>query len=82
MMVVDATTGQNALSQALLFHEAIGLTGLTLTKLDGTAKGGVLLAIARRMALPVRFVGLGEGINDLEPFDAATYVEALVGAAD
>jgi len=78
MMVVDATTGQNALNQALLFHEAIGLTGLTLTKLDGTAKGGVLLAIARRMALPVRFVGLGEGIDDLEPFDAANYVDALV----
>ena len=80
MMVVDATTGQNALNQALQFHEAIGLTGLTLTKLDGTAKGGVLLAIARRMALPVRFVGLGEGIDDLEPFDAASYVDALVGS--
>ncbi|MDB5985033.1 MAG: ftsY [Nevskia sp.] len=79
MLVVDATTGQNALNQALQFHEAIGLTGLTLTKLDGTAKGGVLLAIARRLALPVRFVGLGEGIDDLEPFDAASYVDALVG---
>jgi fused signal recognition particle receptor len=79
MLVVDATTGQNALNQALQFHEAIGLTGITITKLDGTAKGGVLLAIAKRLALPVRFVGLGEGIDDLEPFDAGNYVEALVG---
>jgi fused signal recognition particle receptor len=81
MMVVDATTGGNALIQALQFHEAIGLTGITITKLDGTAKGGVLLAIARRMALPIRFVGLGEGIEDLEPFDARAYVEALIGEA-
>jgi fused signal recognition particle receptor len=79
MLVVDATTGQNALNQALQFHEAIGLTGITITKLDGTAKGGVLLAIARRMALPVRFIGVGEAIEDLEPFDAAAYVDALVG---
>ena len=79
MLVVDATTGQNALNQALQFHEAIGLTGLTITKLDGTAKGGVLLAIARRLALPVRFIGIGEGIDDLLPFDAKAYVDALVG---
>jgi fused signal recognition particle receptor len=79
MLVVDATTGQNALNQAVQFHEAIGLTGITITKLDGTAKGGVLLAIARRLALPIRFVGLGEAIDDLEPFDAAAYVEALIG---
>ncbi|MDR3419077.1 MAG: signal recognition particle-docking protein FtsY [Nevskia sp.] len=79
MLVVDATTGQNALNQALQFHEAIGLTGITITKLDGTAKGGVLLAIARRLALPIRFIGLGEGIEDLEPFDAEGYVEALIG---
>lgn len=79
LMVVDATTGQNALNQAVQFHEAIGLTGLVLTKLDGTAKGGILLAIARRLSLPVRFVGLGEGIEDLEPFDAEAYVEALIG---
>ena len=77
MLVVDATTGQNALNQAVQFHEAIGLTGLTLTKMDGTAKGGVLLAIARRLALPVRFIGVGEGIEDLEPFDAKAFVEAL-----
>lgn len=79
MMVVDATTGSNALNQALQFHEAIGLTGITITKLDGTAKGGVLLAIARRMALPIRFIGVGEGIDDLQPFDAAAFVDALVG---
>ncbi len=79
MLVVDATTGQNALTQAVQFHEAIGLTGITITKLDGTAKGGILLAIAKRLSLPVRFVGLGEGIEDLEPFDAETYAEALIG---
>ncbi len=78
LMVVDATTGGNALTQALQFHEAIGLTGIAITKLDGTAKGGILLAIARRMALPVRFVGLGEGVDDLEPFDAEAYAEALI----
>jgi fused signal recognition particle receptor len=79
LMVVDATTGGNALTQALQFHEAIGLTGIAITKLDGTAKGGILLAIARRLALPVRFVGLGEGVEDLEPFDAEAYAEALIG---
>lgn len=80
LMVVDGTTGQNALNQAVQFHEAIGLTGLVITKLDGTAKGGILLAIARRLSLPVRFVGLGEGMEDLEPFNAEAYVEALIGA--
>ncbi|HEX4871167.1 MAG TPA: signal recognition particle-docking protein FtsY [Nevskiaceae bacterium] len=79
LLVVDATTGQNALNQALQFHEAIGLTGLALTKLDGTAKGGILLAIARRLSLPVRFVGLGEAVDDLQPFSAEAYVEALLG---
>ncbi|MGH8539173.1 MAG: signal recognition particle-docking protein FtsY [Stenotrophobium sp.] len=79
LLVVDATTGGNALTQALQFHEAIGLTGIAITKLDGTAKGGILLAIARRLSLPVRFVGLGEGVDDLEPFDAETYAEALIG---
>ena len=79
LLVVDATTGGNALTQAIQFHEAIGLTGIAITKLDGTAKGGILLAIARRMALPVRFVGLGEGAEDLEPFDAEAYAEALIG---
>ena len=79
MLVVDATTGQNALNQAVQFHEAIGLTGITITKLDGTAKGGILMALAKRLSLPVRFVGLGEGIDDLEVFDAATYAQALIG---
>lgn len=79
LLVVDATTGGNALTQALQFHEAIGLTGLVITKLDGTAKGGILLAIARRLALPVRFIGLGEGVDDLQPFDAEAYADALIG---
>ncbi|WP_436198145.1 signal recognition particle-docking protein FtsY [Fontimonas thermophila] len=79
MLVVDATTGGNALMQALQFHEAIGLTGITLTKLDGTAKGGILLAIARRMALPVRFIGIGEAVDDLQPFDAEAFADALIG---
>jgi fused signal recognition particle receptor len=78
LMVVDATTGGNALNQALQFHEAIGLTGIAVTKLDGTAKGGVLLAIAKRLALPVRFIGVGEGLEDLEPFDAQAYVRTLI----
>jgi len=81
LLVVDATTGQNALNQAIQFHEAIGLTGIAVTKLDGTAKGGILLAIARRMALPIRYVGLGEAVDDLEVFDAEVYVESLIGGA-
>ena len=80
LLVVDGTTGANALNQALQFHEAIGLTGIAMTKLDGTAKGGVLLAIARRLSLPIRFVGVGEGVDDLEPFDAEAYVDALIGS--
>ncbi|WP_020650601.1 signal recognition particle-docking protein FtsY [Solimonas variicoloris] len=79
LLVVDATTGGNALTQAIQFHEAIGLTGLVITKLDGTAKGGILLAIARRLALPVRFIGLGEAVDDLQPFDAEAYADALIG---
>jgi fused signal recognition particle receptor len=79
LLVVDATTGGNALTQALQFHEAIGLTGIAITKLDGTAKGGILLAIAKRLALPIRFVGVGEAVEDLEPFDAAAYADALIG---
>lgn len=78
LLVVDGTTGANALNQAVQFHEAIGLTGIAMTKLDGTAKGGVLLAIARRLSLPIRFIGVGEGVEDLEPFDAHAYVEALI----
>jgi fused signal recognition particle receptor len=77
MLVVDATTGQNALSQALQFHAAVGLTGITLTKLDGTAKGGILFAIAERLKLPIRFIGVGESGDDLRPFDAEEFVTAL-----
>ncbi|HET8881598.1 MAG TPA: signal recognition particle-docking protein FtsY [Solimonas sp.] len=80
LLVVDATTGGNALTQAIQFHEAIGLTGLVITKLDGTAKGGILLAIARRLALPVRFIGLGEALDDLQVFDAEAYADALIGS--
>jgi len=80
LLGVDAPPGQNALNQAIQFHEAIGLTGIAITKLDGTAKGGILLAIARRLSLPVRFVGLGEAIDDLEVFDAEAYVDALIGS--
>lgn len=77
MLVVDAGTGQNAISQAEQFNEAVGLTGITLTKLDGTAKGGVLFAIANKLEIPIRFIGVGEGIEDLRPFDAEEFVDAL-----
>ena len=77
MLVVDAGTGQNALNQAREFNEAVGLTGITLTKLDGTAKGGIIFAIARKTGIPIRFVGVGEGIENLREFDAAEFVEAL-----
>ena len=79
LLVVDATTGQNALSQARQFKEAAGVNGIVLTKLDGTAKGGVVIAIAHEVAVPVRFVGVGEGINDLYPFDPAEFAQALFG---
>ncbi len=77
MLVLDATTGQNALHQAVQFHQTVGLTGITLTKLDGTAKGGILFAIAERLRLPIRFIGVGEAIEDLRPFDAEEFVDAL-----
>ena len=77
MLVVDAGNGQNALNQAVEFHSAVGLTGITLTKLDGTAKGGIILAIADRLGVPIRFIGVGEGIEDLRPFDADEFVKAL-----
>lgn len=76
-LVLDATTGQNALPQAREFHQAVGVTGLILTKLDGTAKGGAIFAIARELGLPVRFIGVGEGLEDLLPFDADAFVEGL-----
>ncbi|MDG6274766.1 signal recognition particle-docking protein FtsY [Glaesserella parasuis] len=77
MLTLDAGTGQNAISQAKLFNEAVGLTGITLTKLDGTAKGGVIFAIADQFNIPIRFIGVGEKIDDLRPFDAEDFIEAL-----
>ncbi len=77
ILVLDATTGQNALQQARLFHEAMDLSGIVLTKLDGTAKGGVILGIVEELGLPVRYIGIGERIEDLRPFDAPSFVEAL-----
>ena len=79
LLVLDATTGQNAIVQARTFTEALGVTGLALTKLDGTARGGVIVAIARELALPVRWLGTGEGIEDLLPFSAEDFTEALFG---
>ncbi len=77
MLVVDATTGQNALNQAVQFDQAVGLTGITITKLDGTAKGGVLFAIADRVQVPIRFIGVGEKIEDLRHFDGEEFLDAL-----
>lgn len=77
LLVLDATTGQNAISQVRKFHDQLGVTGLVVTKLDGTAKGGVLVAICEQFGLPIRFIGVGEGIDDLKPFDSAQFVEAL-----
>lgn len=79
LLVVDGTTGQNALNQASEFHRAVTLTGVCLTKLDGTAKGGVVFALAARSGLPIRYLGVGEGIEDLKEFDAVGFVEALLG---
>ena len=78
LLVLDATTGQNGLIQAKQFRGSAGLTGIVLTKLDGTAKGGIVVAIAKELGLPVKFVGLGEGVDDLRPFDAREYTEALL----
>lgn len=77
LLVLDATTGQNALSQAKTFSEVTDVSGIVLTKLDGTAKGGIVLAIKNEMNIPVKFVGFGEGINDLRPFDADAFVYGL-----
>jgi fused signal recognition particle receptor len=79
MLVLDAGTGQNALSQAKHFQQAVGVTGLTLTKLDGTAKGGIVFAISKQLGIPIRFIGAGEGILDLRPFRANEFVGALFG---
>ena len=80
LLVMDATTGQNGLQQARLFTESAGVTGIVLTKLDGTAKGGIAIAIARELGLPVRYVGVGEKIEDLLPFDSEAFAESLLGA--
>ena len=79
MLVLDAGIGQNAITQAKQFHEAVKVTGITLTKLDGTAKGGVIFAIAKQLMLPIRFIGIGEGIDDLRVFEAEEFVDALLG---
>ena len=77
MLTLDAGTGQNALSQAKLFHEAVQLTGISLTKLDGTAKGGVIFAIADQFSSPIRYIGVGEGIDDLRVFHSQDFIRAL-----
>ncbi len=80
MLVLDASQGQNALVQALKFHDALGLTGITVTKLDGSAKGGILLAIANALQVPVRYIGIGESLDDMQPFVAAEFVDALLAS--
>lgn len=82
MLVVDAGTGQNALNQARQFNQAVNITGITLTKLDGTAKGGIIFAIARQLGIPIRFIGIGESIEDLRPFNAGEFVDALFDTSD
>jgi len=78
LLVLDASTGQNAINQAKIFNEAIGVTGIALTKLDGTAKGGIIVAIANELKIPIRFIGVGEGVEDLRQFDAKEFVEAMI----
>jgi fused signal recognition particle receptor len=82
LLVLDATTGQNGLTQARVFAEAVAVTGIVLTKLDGTAKGGIVVAVQRELGVPVKLIGLGEGPDDLAPFDAGDFVDALLGADD
>lgn len=82
MLTIDSSTGQNAISQAKLFHEAVGLTGITLTKLDGTAKGGVIFSVADQFGIPIRYIGVGERIEDLRPFKADDFIEALFARED
>ena len=82
MLVLDAGTGQNALSQASTFNEAVPVTGITLTKLDGTAKGGIIFALAKQLGTPIRFIGVGEGLDDLRPFEARDFVDALFDQGD
>jgi fused signal recognition particle receptor len=78
LLVIDATTGQNGLMQAEKFAEAVGVTGIVITKLDGTAKGGIALSIKERFGIPIKFIGVGEGIDDLKPFDPNDFVSALL----
>jgi fused signal recognition particle receptor len=82
LLVVDATTGQNGLAQAREFTKAARVTGVVLTKLDGTAKGGIALAIRKELGVPIRYVGVGEGVDDLLDFDADAYVDGLLGGAE
>jgi fused signal recognition particle receptor len=82
MLVLDASQGQNALVQAEKFHDALGLTGITVTKLDGSAKGGILLAIANKLNVPVRFIGIGEAAEDMQPFSANDFVDALLAPGE
>ena len=77
LLVLDASIGQNALNQAKQFHESVGLTGIAMTKLDGTAKGGILFAIAHELGIPFRYIGVGEGVDDLQVFNAAQFIEAM-----
>ena len=81
LMVLDAPTGQNGFAQARMFHETIGLTGMCLTKLDGTAKGGIVFRIVRELKIPIKLIGLGEHVEDLQPFDPKAFVDALVAEA-
>jgi fused signal recognition particle receptor len=81
LLVLDATVGQNALSQARQFHQAVGVTGLVLTKLDGTARGGIVVAIAEELKLPVRLIGVGESVEDLQDFQSGAFVDALLGTS-
>jgi fused signal recognition particle receptor len=80
LLVIDGTTGQNGLAQAKIFGDAVGLSGVVVTKLDGSAKGGIAFAIERELGAPIKFVGTGEGISDLQPFEAAAYVSALISS--
>jgi fused signal recognition particle receptor len=82
LLVLDATTGQNGVVQARVFTEAVTVTGVVLTKLDGTAKGGIVVSVQRELGIPVKLVGLGEGADDLAPFEPEAFAEALVGGAD
>jgi fused signal recognition particle receptor len=82
LLVLDATVGQNAISQVEIFRQAAGVTGLVMTKLDGTARGGILVALAAKFGLPVHFIGVGEGVEDLEPFAARDFARAIAGLED